>query len=216
MMFATDSNSRKVFFYDDVLSDPVGAYSSGPGSAAAFSLSVSTPSDASADPYNAEFPSDIVTYDPVPAASSAPTDYVNVLRFDCIIRGESVVLLFSPSYVDSLFIDGENRLWNMSTSNIQGRVMGEVFDLYQTEGDLIYLTPCLGNNFNSIYQNGSPNYLRRYRRSGSRLDYTDVYVEIEVTDYHYPFFVSNSFNYLFLFLLMGGVLLIWLRNFKHY
>ena len=184
--------------------------------ASASDASVVALEDSEMDPDGDGSVEDVFTFDPVAGFSFSQDFYYNALRFDAVINGESVVLLFPPEHIDSLYIDSQDRLFNLSTSSIYGRIVGDSFDPYATEGRLVYLTPCLGNNFSSIYNYGSPNYVRDYYWSGSRLTYTDTYVEIQVTDYHYPFRVSETMLYVILFLLGGGVLLLWLRNYRHY
>lgn len=155
-------------------------------------------------------------FNAVSPAAEIPTDYVNAIRLDCTIDGDDCTLLLPPEYIDRIFIDGSGRLWNLSASTISGRIVDDVFNPYVTTGDLVYLTACLGNNFQSIYNNGSPNYVRSYYWSSNRLSYTDNYTEIIVNDYHYPFYASDIWNYAIVFLLFTGVILSWLRNFKHY
>lgn len=163
-----------------------------------------------------EYAESVTAYSPVQMAAEGQTDYINCLRLDCVIDGDDCTLLLSPEHIDKIFIDDQNRLWNMSTSTIQGRLVDPQFNPYQTEGKLVYLTNCLGNNFSTINSYGSPNYVREYYWSSSRLTYDDTYCEIIVTDYHYPFFASDMWNYAILFALFGGVLLSWLRNWRKY
>lgn len=158
----------------------------------------------------------VFTFDPVAAFDLSEDLYYNALRFDVVIDGEPLVLLIPPEHIDSLYIDSRNRLFNVSGSTIYGRIVDEFFDPYATTGRLVYLTPCLGNNFSSIYNYGSPNYVREYYWSSSRLTYDDTYTEILVEDYHYPFRVSETLLYILFFVLTGGVLLLWLRNYRHY
>ena len=49
----------------------------------------------------------------LPYALGNTENFVNVLRFDVSFNGTDYVLLFPPEYIDSLFIDSKNRLWNM-------------------------------------------------------------------------------------------------------
>ncbi len=180
-----------------------------------------TPSDAgSLDPaendVDAPGETTYFSYDALPAAQGGADNYLNVLRFDIIVDGTSYICLFPPEYIDSLYIDANNRLWNMSTKTVQGRIVDENFNPYATTGKLVYLTPCLGNNFSSIREYGSPNYLREYYWSGSRYTYDDTYTEIVVDKYYHTYFVSDFWNYIFLFLIGGGVLLLWLRTYKRY
>lgn len=157
-----------------------------------------------------------IKFNAVSPAAEIPTDFVNAIRLDCTIDGSDYTLLLPPEHIDKIFIDEHGRLWNMSTSTISGRIVDDEFNPYVTEGKLVYLTACLGNNFSSIENYGSPNYVRTYYWSSSRLTYTDNYTEIVVNDYHYPFYASDMWNYIIVFLLFIGVILAWLRNFKHY
>ena len=104
----------------------------------------------------------------------------------------------------------------MSASTVTGRVVDGSFNPIQTEGTLVYLTPCLGNNFSSVENYGSPNYFRRYYWSSSRLTYTDTYGIITVNNYYQPFYVSHTTDYILIFITLGGVLILWLRSFKNY
>lgn len=162
------------------------------------------------------FLASVTSFDAVEAAGVSDEFYYNSLRFDVVIDGRDAVLLFPPEYIDYIYIDSADRLWNLSTSTIQGRLVTDGFDPYAESGSLVYMTPCLGNNFSAIRNNGSPNYVRRYYWSGSRLNYDDTYTEIVVRDFHYQFRVSDTLTYILLFLLMGGVLLLWLKNYKRY
>lgn len=159
-----------------------------------------------------------ISFDDValPLALNSKENFVNVLRFDVTFNGADYVLLFPPEYIDSLYIDSRNRLWNFSTSNIQGRAVSDDFNPYVTQGKLFYLTPCLGNNFSTIDSNGSPNYMRNYYWSGGRLTYDTTYGEIVVNKYYHPFYVSQTMQYIILFTTLGGVLILWLRNYKKY
>lgn len=163
-----------------------------------------------------EYAESITAFAPLQMAAEGTTDYINVIRLDCTIDGDACTLLLPSEHIDKIFIDDQNRLWNMSASTITGRIVDEQFDPYQTEGKLVYLTACLGNNFSSIQNYGSPNYVREYYWSSSRLQYDDHYCEIIVDEYHYPFFASDMWNYAILFAVFGGVLLSWLSNWRKY
>ena len=139
-----------------------------------------------------------------------------MLRFDIAFNNHDYILLIPPEYVDNLYIDSNNRLWNMSTSNITGRIVDAEFNPLVTEGKLMYLSPCLGNNFSTVNEYGSPNYMRTYYWSSSRLTYSTSYGVITVNKYHNPFYVSQSMDYIMLFVVTGGVLFICLNNYKRY
>ena len=130
--------------------------------------------------------------------------------------GHSYICCFAPEYIDSLYVDANKRLWNVSTNVIQGRVVDATFNPYAETGTLVYLTPCLGNNFSYIRSNGSPNYFREYYWNGSRYQYTDTYCEIVVEKAYYPFTMSDMPYLILIFLVGGGVLICWLNRFRHY
>lgn len=152
--------------------------------------------------------------DPV---SLADESFFNVLRYDVTVSGREYTLLFSPSYRGQLFVDSQNRLWNMGTSQVQGLVLTDTFDPYHTTGTLVYLAPCLGNSFSANKEYGSPNWFREYYWSTyDRLTYDDTYVQIEVTKTYFPFFYDDLLVYVLIFLVGGGVLLCWLNRFRRY
>lgn len=157
---------------------------------------------------------------PVLLSLAGEENFINVLRFDVSVDGADYTLLFSPSYVDQIYVDSQDRLWNMGTSQIQGLVLDGDFNPYSTTGTLVYLAPCLGNNFSTNNNYGSPNWFREYYWSSSsgydRLTYDDTYVQIQVTRIHYPFFFSDILTYILIFLVGGGVLICWLNRFRHY
>lgn len=172
--------------------------------------------DSQMDLLGSQYAESVIAYNPVSLAEISSYSYINTLRLDCTISGDDVTVLLPPACIDSIYIDDAGRLWNMSTSNITGRIVEGDFNPYATTGKLVYLTPCLGNNFSTINNYGSPNYVREYYWSSNRLTYDDTYCEIVVDDYHYPFFASDMWNYATIFLLFVGVLLAWLSNYRHY
>ena len=144
-------------------------------------------------------------------------NFVNCLRYDVSVNGTDYTLLFSPSYANQIYIDSQNRLWNMGTSQIQGLVVDGSFNPYQDTGTLVYLAPCLGNNFSANHNYGSPNWFRRYYWSSTdRLTYNDTYVQINVTKSYHTFFSGDLLMYILIFLVGGGVLLCWLNRFRRY
>lgn len=205
----SDMEFKDLFF--EYLSSMLG----GPGLASSSNAKASLESEA--DLLDSASPNKITAFDaPVLYSLENQTDFVNVERFDVTINGSSYTLLFSPSYADQLFVDAENHLWNMGTSTVQGRLIDGGFDPYAATGKLVYLSPCLGNNFSTINNYGSPNYVRTYYWSSGRLTYDDTYTLITVDRVYHTFKVSDTLNYVVIFVLLGGVLLIWLNRCKHY
>ena len=146
-------------------------------------------------------------------------DFVNAVRFDVTIGGDDLTLLFPASDYGAFYVDSAGNLWNISDSVVQGLVVDGSFDPYQDEGKLIYLEPCLGNNFHDNHDGGSPNYIRNYYwTSGSydRLTYTTQYVEILVDKVYYPVRTEDILQYVLIFILGSGVIVLWLSKFKRY
>lgn len=168
------------------------------------------------DLFGSEYVESSIAYSPLQVADISSWDYINCLRLDCTISGDDVTVLFPPSAIDGIYIDNANRLWNMTTSNITGRVVEGDFNPYDTDIDLVYLTPCLGNNVSTIGRYGSPNYVRNIRWNGNNTTQNDTYCEIVVNEYHYPYFASDMWNYMIVFILFVGVLFAWLSNYRHY
>lgn len=145
-------------------------------------------------------------------AGSAVDSVSNVIAYDVTVNGVDYVLYISPDYVDSLYIDSQDRLWNVSTANISGRLFTGQFDVTATTGYLVTLGPCLGNNFSNNRNYGSPNYMRRYYWSGNTLTYDTTYITIRVNQSRYPFRVSDTLPYIMIILLGGGLICLWKRS----
>lgn len=185
---------------------------------------LASPSDAEAPPDPEDYDEPVLVTDftaPTPLVSASQEDFVNVLRFDVLVNGRDYILLFPPAYSDQLYVDSAGNLWNMGTNQVQGLVItNDTFDPYQDNGTLVYLAPCLGNNFSENHEHGSPNTFRRYYWTnynyGERLTYDETYVRIEVTDVHHPFLVGDTLMYILIFLVGGGVLICWLNRFRRY
>lgn len=218
-MKATDSNATEVLKHDlysdiqnigtdsnaDLPDDYLSSTNAGPS--VAYS---------EMDIFNQEYVESVTAYNPVSLAEISSYSYVNALRLDCTVLGDDVTILLPPATIDSIYIDDAGRLWNMSTSNITGRIVEGDFNPYDTDIDIVTLTPCLGNNVSTIARYGSPNYIRNVRWTGNNTTQKDTYCEIVVNDYHYPFFASDMWNYITVFLLFVGVLLAWLSSYRRY
>lgn len=138
--------------------------------------------------------------------------FVNVLRYDCTVSGTAYTLLFSPSYQDQIYVDSSGNLWNMGSSQITGRVLTDMFDPYADTGTLVYLAPCLGNNFATNHNYNSPNWFRRYYYSGDRLYYDDTYVRITVDKYFHTYLSGDLLTYVLIFLIGGCLICLWKRS----
>ena len=153
-------------------------------------------------------------------ATVSNADSVDPAADDNLDQGETITFfndaISLAASSEELYVDANKRLWNVSTNVIQGRVVDATFNPYAETGTLVYLTPCLGNNFSYIRSNGSPNYFREYYWNGSRYQYTDTYCEIVVEKAYYPFTMSDMPYLILIFLVGGGVLICWLNRFRHY
>lgn len=150
---------------------------------------------------------DISTYSLLSA--NAENDYVNCVRFDCVVDGTPCTLLFPSTDRASLFIDSDKQLWNVSDSVVQGLVVYDSFAPRSDEGTLVFMAPCLGNNFSNNHNYGSPNYFRRYYWSGGsydRLSYTDTYVIVRVESAPFTFYSDDIIQYACI--LIGGAILL--------
>lgn len=190
--------------YADVLATPGDA--AGPG---AFGL----------EPFEYETPSDALSVavyasDDAPAAlSAASADLVNCVCYDVRISGTDYTLLFPSGYESSLMVDSEGYLWNMSGSSITGRLFEGAFDPAADTGELLYLAPCLGNNFQVNHDYGSPNYIRSYYWSSSdRLSYTTSYVAVQVTDTFHLYNSEHLLQYVIIFLIGCCLICLWKRS----
>lgn len=187
----------------------------GPGLSSSSDAPLSSLEDAQDVSDLEEGPTDIIPMDaPVRSARSvsASDDYVNVLRYDVSISGQDYTLLFPPEYADSLYVDSQGRLFNVSANTIQGCLVDGNFNPYAKTGKLVYLTPCLGNNFYTISEYGSPNYVREYYWSAGRLQYRDTYINIQVNQYHHIFKVSDTLTYIVVVLIGGCLICLWRKS----
>ena len=144
-------------------------------------------------------------------ATVSNADSVDPAADDNLDQGETITF-FNDAI--SLAASSEDRYVNVLRYDVI--VDGHTFNPYAETGTLVYLTPCLGNNFSYIRSNGSPNYFREYYWNGSRYQYTDTYCEIVVEKAYYPFTMSDMPYLILIFLVGGGVLICWLNRFRHY
>ena len=146
------------------------------------------------------------------ARAISESDLVNCVRYDVVIDGYQYVCLFPSDYESNLMIDSDGYLWNMSSSTVQGRLFSGSFDPTAETGKLIYLGPCLGNNFSNNSSYGSPNYIREYYWSSGRLTYDTTYVVVSVEDTFWLFRSGDSLQYVMLFLVGCCLICLWKRS----
>ncbi len=173
-----------------------------------------TPSDAVFEsgviPYDGTF--DISpTEDPGSRAVYDTSAVTNVLAYRVRVNGTLYSLYLSPDDIDRIYIDSNNRMWNVGTSAISGRLFSGNFSPTATTGMIMTLGPCLGNNFSSNKTYGSPNYYRNYywytnSSGGQSLTYSTTYCTIVVESNPYP--LVNSMIPTFIVIFLVGVILV--------
>jgi len=144
------------------------------------------------------------------------SDFVNCVRYDVTISGDDYICLFPSSYESSLMVDSDGLLWNMSGSQITGRLFQGSFDPLDDTGMLLYLAPCLGNNFSNNHNYGSPNYVREYYWTTSsgydRLSYDDTYVTVSVSETYHLYQTGELLHYVVIFLIGCCLICLWQRK----
>lgn len=181
---------------------------------ASYADMVSTSSDASeagpgllepSELEDSDFPMPVEVYaldDSMETFSVSPFDLVNCVCYDVTVSGTDYTLLFPSAYESSLMVDSDGYLWNVSGSQITGRLFQGEFNPHADTGLLLYLAPCLGNNFSVNHNYGSPNYVRRYYWSSTdRLSYTDTYVSVKVNHTFFLFHSDELLMYCIIFLI---------------
>lgn len=174
-----------------------------------------------ATPSDAVFESDIIPYDgtldisptedPGSRAVYDTSAVTNVLAYRVRVNGTLYSLYLSPDDIDRIYIDSNNRMWNVGTSAISGRLFSGNFSPTATTGMIMTLGPCLGNNFSSNKSYGSPNYYRNYywyttSSGGQSLTYSTTYCTIVVESNPYP--LVNSMIPTFIVIFLVGVILV--------
>lgn len=174
-----------------------------------------------ATPSDAVFESDIIPYDgtldisptedPGSRAVYDTSAVTNVLSYRVRVNGTLYSLYLSPDDIDRIYIDSNNRMWNVGTSAISGRLFSGTFSPTATTGMIMTLGPCLGNNFSSNKSYGSPNYYRNYywytnSSGGQSLTYSTTYCTIVVESNPYP--LVNSMIPTFIVIFLVGVILV--------
>lgn len=174
-----------------------------------------------ATPSDAVFESDIIPYDgtfdisptedPGSRAVYDTSAVTNVLAYRVRVNGTLYSLYLSPDDIDRIYIDSSNRMWNVGTTAISGRLFSGNFSPTAATGMIMTLGPCLGNNFSSNKTYGSPNYYRDYywytNSSGNQsLTYRTTYCTIIVESNPYP--LVNSMIPTFIVIFLVGVILV--------
>lgn len=146
--------------------------------------------------------------------------YTNVLKYKLLIDGTVYYCLFPPNIKDYLMVDKDGYLYNSSTSTVWGKLYRNNLDLNADNGMILHLNGALNNNYYSLRDNHSNNYIRTYSwrwYSGSyHLEQSDRYVHVKVQKMYQPFLVSDSLMIILIFLVGGGVFICLYNLYRHY
>lgn len=172
--------------------------------------------DQSESPDSPQLGSVTALFDAPTLLSARSGSYVNCVFYVVTINGVQYACLLPSDSESKLMVDSDGQLWNMSSSTVSGRLFADTFDPTQDSGFMIYLTPCLGNNFSSNHNNGSPNYIRKYywttNSYGDRLSYDDTYVVVHVDKTYHLFFTQDLLTYVVIFLVGCCLICLWKRS----
>lgn len=157
-------------------------------------------------------------------AAPRSQDFVNVLRYNVRINSTDYTLLLPIQSNNSIWVDNDGFIYNVGTSTISGKLYtGDTFNPNVDNGLMLYLNPVLSNNYSSIRNNRSNNYMRRYywERYNSynndyRLTYTDTYVHVKVLSNPYTFATTDTLTFILIILLGFIVSLYIFRGFTKY
>lgn len=170
------------------------------------SLLVSSPSDADSEVF---FASEALAEDvSLSAFSDDFTLTRNVVIYEGSWNAQSYRLVIPAENEKNLFVDTDGSLYNVGTSNIVGRLFSGNYDPLDYEIDVFTLTPTLGNNASSLYNNRYPSFNRHYYESGGRLYNTDTYGLFKVTKTVHTVSddnVAKNGVYLLALFMMGGI-----------
>ena len=146
--------------------------------------------------------------------------YTNVLKYKLLIDGTVYYCLFPPNIKDYLMVDKDGYLYNSSTSTVWGKLYRNTLDLNADNGMILHLNGALNNNYYSLRDQHSNNYIRTYSwrwYSGSyHLEQSDRYVHVKVQKMYQPFLVSDSLMIILIFLVGGGVFICLYNLYRHY
>lgn len=178
---------------------------------ASYEVSADLP-EAMSETGGGEIPMEVYAFDDAGAPLAIlPDRLVNCVRFDVRISGTEYVLLLPSAYESSVMVDADGYLWNMTASQIQGRLFRGSFSPTADTGMLLYLSPCLGNNFQTNRDYGSPNYIRNYYWSSGRLSYTTTYVTVQVEKSYHLYQSGDLLRYVLIFLVACSLICLWKR-----
>lgn len=150
------------------------------------------------------------------ASSSPDLPDINCVWYRCLIRGQECEVYFPSEYADSLWISDSGYLYNVGSKEVRGRILYGDSISYGEPYPELRLDSILTTGLSIVQPNGSYNLLYTYELLNGTYRTRVSYVHIKVLESTRFYQTSEFFYYTFLFIVTGGVLLLWLRSYKRY
>lgn len=93
----------------------------------------------------------------------------NVVIYEGTWKGSACRLVFPAAYKQYIFIAEDGGLYNVSGSNISGRIFYGDYDTSSYTQYVYTCTSTVGNNASTLYNYGYPSYVTSYYESSGRL-----------------------------------------------
>ena len=132
-----------------------------------------------------------------PGEPVAPPSYVNCVYYDVTVNGTDYTLLLPSDSESSLMVDPDGYLWNVSGSQITGRLFTGSFDPFADTGEILYLAPYVRDYYWSDYD---------------RLSYSTHYVRVLVRDSFHQYKSGDLLQYVLIFLVGCCLICLWKRS----
>lgn len=207
-----DTESLSDMEIQDILFDYLNSLLSGP--------SLATPSEESEEILedDTDFPvttmsAPVLNIDPLIDSIDAPD--VNVVWYSCQINGNLYQVAFPKQYANSLWVSDSGYLYNVSGSDVTGRV----FDSDPASDDTFTLLI-----LSSLFNNGSMNDLHEYNSlaelreyywdSYDRSRYNSSWVHVQVNAVSETLDTSQYPLYILIFLVGGVLICLWRRSLR--
>lgn len=133
----------------------------------------------------------------------------NVVIYEGTWGSRSYRAVFPAEYEQFLIVTDDGYLYNLSGSNVTGRLFEDEVNYQDYEYSSLVLNSVLGNVANTIYNYGYPSYVRTYYVSSNRITSNDTYGLFKVsrvvrTDSADPVRIGN--NYMLVLMMIGGMM----------
>ena len=142
---------------------------------------------------------------------------VNVVWYDCTISGQEYQVAFPKQYASSLWVSDAGYLYNVSGSDVTGRVFDEDPGT-DDEFTLLILSSLFNTgSMTDLHEYGSLAELRSYywdNTSYDRLRYTSSWVHVQVDHVSETLDTSQYAEYVIIFLLGGVLICLWRKSLR--